>query len=79
METLVRIGFRSCYLLTLASGTAAAHLAALFRALGEAGARIGPLAVVIQLPVVLGWLVVRPISLAAFAGCTAFAARIPPR
>ena len=77
MTALVRIGYRSCYLLTIAAGTVAAHLAADFRELGSAGSRIGPLGVVLQLPIVACWVVARPISLAAFAGCCALAPRLP--
>jgi len=62
-----RIAYRTCYLLTLLTGKAAARLAADFRTLGRAG----PAAIVLQLPVFLCWLVVRPISCAAFAGCCA--------
>ena len=75
MTGLTKLGFRSCYLVTLASGTAAAHLADAFRALGAAGARLGPLVIVLQLPVLLCWLVARPISLTAFSACLALAAR----
>ena len=35
--------------------------------------RFGPLPVLLQLPVLACWLLVRPISIAAFAGCCAFA------
>ena len=75
MDRLTRLGFRACYLVTLASGKAAARLAADFRVLGGARARLGPLVIVLQLPIVLCWLVARPISLVAFAACTALAAR----
>ena len=70
---LRRLAYRTCYLTAIGSGTVAAQLAADFRALGEANQRFGPLAVVLQLPVVLCWLVARPISLLAFAGCCALA------
>jgi hypothetical protein len=79
VETLIRVGYRACYLVTLVSGMAAARLAADFRALGAASAKLGPIAIVLQLAVVLCWLVVRPISLAGFAGCSALATRIPAR
>lgn len=72
----MRIGYRVCYLTTLASGTVAARLAAAFRMLGSASSRLGPLTIVLQLAVVLCWLVARPISLAAFAGCRALAPRL---
>jgi hypothetical protein len=64
-----RIAFRACYLVTLVAGTVAARLAADFRELGRAG----PLALVLQLPVVACWAVVRAISCASFAGCCALA------
>ena len=67
-----RIAFLACYFVTLASGTAAARLAADFRELGRAG----PLAVVLQLPVIACWAVVRAISWAGFAGCCALAPRL---
>ena len=66
-----RIAYRACYVLTLVTGTAAARLASDFRTLGRAG----PMAVVLQFPVFVCWLVVRPISCAAFAGCCALAPR----
>jgi hypothetical protein len=72
---LTKVGFRACYLVTLASGTAAACLANTFRALGTANARLGPLVILLQLPVLLCWLLARPISLAAFAACIALAGR----
>ena len=68
--------YRFSYLVLLASGRVAARLAADFRALAHAGERLGPLTVVLQLPVVLCWLVVRPISLAAFFACRALAPRL---
>jgi hypothetical protein len=67
-----RIAFRVCYLVTLVTGTAAARLAADFRELGRAGS----LAVVLQLPVIMCWAVVRAISCAGFAGCCALAPRL---
>jgi hypothetical protein len=67
-----RIAFRACYLVTLVAGTAAARLAADFRELGRAG----PIAVVLQLPVVACWVVARAISCAGFAGCCALAPRL---
>lgn len=73
-----RLQFRACYLITLASGTAAARLAADFRALGAVSSRLGPLAIVLQLLVLLCWLLARPISLAGFAACTALAGREGP-
>jgi hypothetical protein len=73
------VGYRACYLVMLASGKAAAHLAADFRALGAASARLGPLRPLLQLPVLACWLLVRPISLAAFAGCCELAPRMGRR
>lgn len=70
--------YRTCYLITLASGRAAARLAGDFHELGAAGRYIGPLVVLLQLPVLLCWSLVRPISLAGFAGCVALAARLEP-
>jgi hypothetical protein len=71
-----RIAYATCYLLMLLSGKSAARLAADFRTLGAAGRQFGPLTVVLQLPVLACWLLVRPISLAAFAGCCALAPRL---
>lgn len=68
--------YRFSYLVLLGSGRVAALLAADFRVLAHAGERLGPLTVVLQLPVVLCWLVVRPISLAAFFVCRALAPRL---
>jgi hypothetical protein len=72
----LRIAYRCCYVIGLASGTAAARLATDFRELGAAGPRIAPLCVLLQLTVLACWLVVRPISLTAFAGCFALAPRL---
>jgi hypothetical protein len=60
----------------LVTGVAAARLAADFRALGAAGARLGPLRILLQLTVLACWALVRPISLAAFAGCCELAPRV---
>jgi hypothetical protein len=59
--------------LLLASGRMAARLAADFRVLAEARERVGPLVLLLQLPVHGGWLLARPISLAAFSACCALA------
>jgi hypothetical protein len=67
-----RLAYRALYVLTLAASTAAARLAADFRTLGEGGA----IAIVLQFPVLIAWLVVRPISCAGFAGCSALAGRL---
>jgi hypothetical protein len=71
-----RFAYRACYVLMLLSGKCAARLAHDFRTLGAAGRRFGPLPVLLQLPVLACWLLVRPISLAAFAGCCALAPRL---
>jgi len=71
----VGLAYRVCYLLMLGSGRLAARLAADFRVLGEARGRLGPLVVVLQLPVLACWLLARPVSLAAFSACCALAPR----
>jgi hypothetical protein len=68
-----RFAYRACYIVTLVTGTAAARLASDFRQLGEAG----PLAIVLQVPVIVCWSVVRAISCAGFAGCCALAPHLP--
>ena len=73
---LARIVYRCCYLIGVATGTAAARLAADFRALGATHARLAPVAVVLQLTVLACWLVVRPISLTAFTACFALGPRL---
>jgi hypothetical protein len=73
---VVRLAFRLCYVLMLASARLAARLARDFRVLGEARERVGPVTVVLQLPVAAGWLLARPISLAAFSACCALAPRL---
>ena len=75
-HALSRAGFRVCYLIAVVSGTAAARLAEDFRVLGAASARVGPWPLVLQIPVLACWVLVRPISLAAFAGCTSLAPRL---
>jgi hypothetical protein len=72
MPSPYRIAFRACYVLTLVTGKAAARLAADFRELGRAG----PLAMVLQLPVITCWAVVRAISCAGFAACCVLAPRL---
>jgi hypothetical protein len=57
----------------IVTGRAAARLAWDFRALGAAANRFGPIPLLLQLPVFACWLLVRPISIAAFAGCCALA------
>ena len=68
-----RVAYRTCFLLMLVTGRAAARLAADFRVLGSATRLVGPVAIVLQLPVLACWLLVRPISLAAFSACRALA------
>jgi len=70
-----RFAYRVCYVLLFASGKVAARLAADFRVLAEARERLGPLTVILQLPVLLCWLLVRPVSRAAYSGCCALAPR----
>lgn len=72
----VSVAYRVCYVLLIASGRLAARLAADFRVLAESRERLGPLTVVLQLPVFVCWLLVRPVSLAAYSGCCALAARL---
>jgi hypothetical protein len=71
-----RFAYRLSYLVLLGSGRLAARLAADFRVLAHAGERLGPLTVLLQLPVFACWLVARPISLAAFSACSALAPRL---
>ena len=68
-----RFAYVLCYGLTIVSGTAAARLAADFRTLGSLNSRFTALSVLLQVPVLGCWLLVRPISLAAFAACSALA------
>jgi hypothetical protein len=68
-----RLAYLVCYVVLIASGRAAARLAGDFRTLGSVGRRFAIVSVLLQLPVVACWLVVRPISLAAFAACRALA------
>jgi hypothetical protein len=57
----------------MGTGRVAARLAADFRTLGSLDNRFILVSVVLRLPVFACWLVVRPISLAAFAACRALA------
>jgi len=57
----------------IVTGRAAARLAADFRALGAAANRFGPISVLLQLPIFACWLLVRPISIAAFSACCSLA------
>jgi hypothetical protein len=69
---IYRLAFRGCLLVTVFTGRVAARLADDLRELG----RVGPVAIVLQLPVLAAWLVVRGISSAGFAGCCALAPRL---
>jgi hypothetical protein len=68
-----RLVYVFCYAVLIASGRIAARLAADFRALGSLDRRFTLVSRVLQFPVLACWLVVRPISLAAFAACCALA------
>jgi hypothetical protein len=70
---LRRCAYRACYLVFIVTGRAAARLAADFRTLGTAANRFGPLPILLQLPILACWLLVRPISIAAFAACSSLA------
>lgn len=63
-----RFAYKLSYVVLIASGGAAARLAEDFRTLGSLDRRFIIVSVLLQLPVLVCWLVVRPISLAAFAG-----------
>jgi hypothetical protein len=73
VRSLRPFAYRLCYVVLTVSGRAAARLAADFRTLGSVDARLKLVSVVLQTPVIACWVVVRAISLAAFAGCAAFA------
>jgi len=68
-----RLAYSLCYLVTIASGRAAARLAADFRTLGSLDNRFTVISFVLQLPVLGCWLLMRPISRAGFAACSALA------
>ena len=68
-----RLVYVICYAVLIGSGRIAARLAADFRALGSIDDRLTPVSRALQFPVLACWLVVRPISLAAFAACCALA------
>jgi hypothetical protein len=69
-----RFLFDVCYLLLIATGRIAARLAGDFRALGSDGKLPRAVSIVLQLPILAGWLLVRPVSLAAYAACCTLAA-----
>lgn len=75
-DALSLAGFRVCYLIAVVTGAAAARLADDFRVLGAACERVGPWPVVLQIPVLACWVLVRPISIVAFVGCTSLAPRL---
>jgi hypothetical protein len=66
-----RLAYQLCYVVLIVSGRTAARLAADFRTLGSIDRRFTIVSVVLQAPVFACWLLVRPISLVAFAGCSA--------
>jgi hypothetical protein len=68
-----RLAYRLSYVVLLASGRAAARLAADFRILGSLDKRFAFVSVVLQVPVLACWALIRPISLAAFAAYSALA------
>jgi hypothetical protein len=74
-----RVAYRLSYLVLFVSARVAARLAADFRVLARDGERLGPLTVVLQLPVLACWLLARPVSLAAFSACNALAPRLTLR
>ncbi len=71
-----RLAFRAAFLLCMLSGKAAARLAADFRELGSMSPRLWPVSLLLQLPVLACWLVMRPLSLSTFALCSAIAPRL---
>ena len=73
-STFRPVAYTLCYAVMIVSGKAAARLAADFRTIGSFRNRLGGLSVVLQLPVLVCWLIVRPISVAAYAACCALAA-----
>jgi hypothetical protein len=68
-----RLVYRLCYAVLIVSGKAAARLAADLRVLGSVDRRFAVVSRLLQLPVFACWLLVRPISLGAFAACSALA------
>jgi hypothetical protein len=64
-----RFAYRLCYVVLLVTARAAARLADDFRVLGSLDRQLAVVSVVLQLPVLACWSLVRPISLAAFAAC----------
>jgi hypothetical protein len=68
-----RFAYRLCYVVTIATGRAAARLAADFRTLSAVDSRLTVVSVVLRVPVLACWFLVRTISLAAFAACSALA------
>jgi hypothetical protein len=73
VSCLRRGAYAACYLVFIVTARAAARLARDFGALGAAANGFGPLPMLMQLPVFACWMLVRPISIAAFAGCCALA------
>ena len=71
----MRIAYRLSYLVCLASGHAAAWLAARFRGLGRNSERWGPLVVPLQLSLLVAWFPARAVSVGSFALCQALVSR----
>jgi hypothetical protein len=69
-----RFLFDVCYVLLIATGRIAARLAADFRTLRSDGTLPKAASLVLQLPILACWLLVRPMSLAAYAACCTLAA-----
>jgi hypothetical protein len=76
---VLRLAFRVCVVATRLSCAAAARLADDFRVLGSAAAPFRPVTLVLQLPVLACWLIVRPISLVGLASCCGLATRLDGR
>lgn len=74
-----RLAFRVSFAFCILTSSTAARLAAEFRRLGSAGPGLWPAALVLQLPVLACWLVVRPLSLGSFALCSSLALRLDAR
>ena len=73
LRRALRLTHRTFYGFTVATGTAAAVLARAFRALGR---EASPLTILLQAPILVCWLFVRPVSLASFAACAALTPRL---
>ena len=71
----MRLAYRLSYGICLASGHAAAWLAARFRGLGRTSDRWGVLVVPLQLSVLIAWFPARALSVGCFALCQALVSR----